>query len=141
MVTTEAIMLPILNSNIEKGGKEFAHQANRYYDLLETLLAEGGDLQRITRMAPVLVYSVVFSQACFGVAAVTSVITRIAAQRALQEFHAKLSADVSSIRKNQELMADIKSAKELGKHVFHFVDMHSQRLHEHEFKTSRKQFT
>jgi hypothetical protein len=134
-------MLPLLNSNIEKGRKEFAHQANRYHDLLEPLLAEGGDVQRITKMAPVLGYSIAFSQACFGIAAVTSAITGIAAQRALNEFHAKLGADVSGIRKNQELMADIMSAKELGEHVFHSVDMHSQRLHEHEFKTGRKQFT
>jgi hypothetical protein len=141
MVLMEAIILPILGKGIDKGGKEFTYQANKYHDLLKPLLAEGGAVQKVCKMAPVVGYSIAFSQGCFGSAAVTSAITGIVAQRALNEFHTKLGAYVSSISKNLEIMVDVKTAEELGKRVFHFVDMYSERLQELEFKTGRKQFT
>lgn len=141
MVLLEAITLPILASGVNKGREEFSYQANRYYDLLKPLFAEGGAVQKLTNMGVFVGYSVAFSQACFGISAVTSAITGIAAQRALNEFHARLGADVSNMNKSLEIMVDSQNSKEFGERVFHFADMHSRRLRDVELRTGRKQFT
>lgn len=104
---------------INKSREEFVHQANRYYDLL----------QRLTSVAVVIGYSVVFALVCFGLAAISSVIVGISTQRTLNGLIERLGSNASNLTQIPEVLLNGHDSQDRGQQALSCsVDMQTTQL-------------